>query len=119
MPPARRLPVEVPSDVPGMAHALRSILESLEPLAPGEFMALSRLADLHTEHRPDRVKELVRYLEGEFLLAKNMRQEDWEAWITTKGKEVLRRNDELAWREMALDYLLGGRSAKVERKPRR
>ena len=96
---------KVAQEIDSIARVLKSIVETLAPAKARGGMGFQRLSDLHTEFSPLVMHKLVRYLEGNVLIAKARNVEELTLWTTEEGQAALRNFSETAWWRLARDFV--------------
>lgn len=89
-----------------VAHAMRSIMETLLKPAPGGDWTLEHVADLHTDLRPAEVQQLVRYLESEYFTYRSQPGADTHIiWASKKGADAAKKFKPRQWQALAEEFV--------------
>jgi hypothetical protein len=94
-------------DDSSVAHLFRSVMDLMQELRPGQVITFERLCDLHTEFKPDLLREFVRFLENQVFLSRQERTGHMSLWPTQDGIAAARTYTEAQWRRLAREFLRG------------
>jgi hypothetical protein len=92
-------------EINSIAHALKSIVETLAPTKKAGGMTFDRLCDLHTEFSPLVMQKLVRYLESHIIIARAPTAEELSYWTTEGGLNALKIYNDAAWWRLAREFV--------------
>jgi hypothetical protein len=95
------------SELEALGRTLRSLVETLLPTKAEGGMALSRLADLHTDYTPMQIQKMVRFLEAEILVIRGQRAEDPRYWVSSEGIASFRDFSDADWWRLAREFVSG------------